>query len=72
MVIISDNGLRGLYMSDDFYCFDGFRYYTNMYAQNIEQCAYEVEEIIKSIKRGDPKRNKIKKFLINKNSSKQK
>ena len=63
MTILSDNGLRGLYTANNFCYFDGFKYYSNRYYLNIEQCADEAEEIIESIKRAVPKKKQDKEFL---------
>ena len=63
MTIISDNGIRGLYTSNNFCHFDGLKYYNNRHCLNTEQCADEAEEIIKSVKRAVPKKKQDKEFL---------
>ena len=59
----NDAGLRGIYKIEDVHFFDGFKYYSNRYSQNIEQCANEAEEIIESLKRAVPKKKQDKEFL---------
>ena len=62
MIIFSDNGLRGLYTVSNSCHFDGFKYYSNRYYQNTEQCTDEAEEIIESVKRAVPKKKQDKEF----------
>ena len=65
-------GIRGVYKTGrGILCMDGYNFFGYYHVVHPYQ-RESTNQIVQHIKRGDFKRNKIKKFLINKNSSKQK